>query len=217
MKNERIKSNLIHQKNECLKAYESIQERPELFDELCAALETFDFEGYKIKLENEIRQHLNDWWTNPEKGINKEEELYAVLFEYDYFFAKEVDAAAYGIGQWKDYQEQTEPFDMGYEYDFTTQFYAVPGITLNFFDPLERLDNPDLPSAYEDMEVSELEGFSELIQLYKISGILTIHEVFQKMDQQQEFEGLNYKDNFMFIIGEHDSGEFYPILIKERR
>lgn len=46
--------------------------------------------------------------------------------------------------------------------------------------------------------------------------MIAIHEVLKKMDQAGEFEELNYRDKFMLIIDEHDSGEVYPLLIKEK-
>ena len=46
--------------------------------------------------------------------------------------------------------------------------------------------------------------------------MLAIHEVLVKLDIEKEFESLNYKDNFMFLIDEHDSGEVYPLLIKKK-
>lgn len=216
MKNDQIKSYLVSQRDEYKRDFKAIRNKEIIFQEAYAALETFDFGAYKIKLEAEIRLNLKAWWTNPEEGILKEEELYAILFEYDHFFDKDVEAYAYGIGEWKDYEAQTEEFDMGWDYDFTTAFYSTDGLTLNFFDPLEKLDEPNLPDKYKDTEIDDLNGFQELIELYKLNGMIAIHEVLKKMDEAGEFEELNYRNKFMFIIDEHDSGEVYPLLIKEK-
>ncbi|MCE7990492.1 MAG: hypothetical protein HEP71_00875 [Roseivirga sp.] len=216
MKNNHIKSYLVNQRDEYKRDFQALSNKEEIFEGVYADLEAFDFDSYKIKLEAEIRLNLKKSWTNPKAGILKEEELYAILFEYDHFFDRDVEAYAYGIGEWKDYEVQTEEFDMGWDYDFTTDFYSTDGLTLNFFDPLEKLDEPNLPDRYKETEIHDLDGFSELISLYKLSGMIAIHEVLVKMDLADEFEALNYKNNFMFIIDEHDSGEVYPLLIKEK-
>ena len=129
---------------------------------------------------------------------------------------KDVEATSYGIGTWENYKIQIEEFDMGYDYDFTTEFYAAPGITLNFMDSLEKLDDSNLPSEYKDVNIYELKGHHELMKLYKIEGFIAIHETLIKMDAEGKFEELNYKNDFMFIIDEHDSGEVYPLLIKNK-
>ena len=217
MKNDQIRAYLISRRNEYQTAFQAIVSKEAIFETVYAELEAFDFAEYARQVEKEIRQNLREWWVNPEKGILKEEELFAILFEYDYFYLKGVEAQAYGIGKWEEYQVQTEEFDMGWDYDFTTEFYACPGITVNFFDPLERLDHPNLPEQYQTGGIHDLSGFQELVQLFKFDGMIAIHDVMTKMDGNQEFEALNYKDNFMFIINEHDSGEVFPLLVKERK
>jgi len=216
MKNEQIKLYLTKLRNEYEKEFQSISQKENIFKEVYADLKNFNFVDYKIRLEEEIKENLKEWWTNVEKGIVKEEELFAVLFEYGHYFAKGVQAESYGIGQWKEYEVKTEEFDMGFDYDFTTEFYAAPGLTLNFFDSLEKLDYSNLPANLQDDDIDEIAGYEELINLHKISGMINIQEVLQKLDNEKEFEELNYKNNFMFIIDEHDSGEVYPLLIKNK-
>lgn len=89
-----------------------------LFSELLQKLEEFDFESYKKQTENEIKTNLVDWWTNPSKGINPEEVVYSILFEYDYYLAKNVEAHSYGIVSWEDFKLHTKSFDMGCSYEF---------------------------------------------------------------------------------------------------
>ena len=216
MKNEKIKSNLIKLEKEYTLKLKSFFDLDKLVDDLLNELENFDFESYKVKLKKELIENLNQWWINPKKGIVKEEELFAILLEYGHFFSKEVEAEAYGIGEWKDYKVQFNKFDMGFDYDFTTEFYASPGITLDFFDSLEKLDYSNLPEKYEDDDIIDVKGFYELVELYKVKGYLAIHNVLLEMDSEGSFETLNYKNNFMFIIDEHDSGEVYPLLIKNK-
>ena len=195
------------------KAYDAFEKRiPDLVI-LDIWLQGSEHDGIQI-LEN-----LKEWWTNPEKGIKKDEELYAILFEYDYFFQKNVEAVAYGIGAYENYQIQTDKFDMGHDYDFTTAFYSSPGISLDFFDSLGALDHDNLPEKFKDTtidfdklkigepievdglnDIEDLLGYQEIIELHKLQGMLAIHEVLVKLDVEKEFEPLNYKDNFMFFL-----------------
>ncbi len=235
MTNELIRKNLTKRKESCLSALNSISNLDSYLNDILKNLNEFDFEIYKQDLKNEILENLKEWWTNPVKGIKKEEELFAILLEYDYFFQKNVEATAYGIGEWKDYQVQSDKFNMGFDYDFTTEFYACPGIKLNFFDSLEALDHSNLPEKYtnnnlnfDDLkigvpidvdvlnDIEDLEGYQEIIELHKCEGMLSIHDMFLELDKRKVFETINYKNNFMFLIEEHDSGEVYPLLIKEK-
>ncbi|WP_406685283.1 hypothetical protein N1F78_06040 [Seonamhaeicola sp. MEBiC1930] len=209
--------------------------RDSYLEDILKNLNRFDFNRYKQNVEKEILENLKEWWTNTDKGIKKEEELFAILFEYDYFFQKNVEASAYGIGEWKDYQAKTDKFNMGFDYDFATEFYACPGIKLNFFDSLEALDYSNLPEKYtnnnlnfdeikigeiievdEFNDIEDLLGYQEIVELHKYKGMLAIHDVLLELDSRKEFESLNYKDKFMFLIDEHDSGEVYPLLIKNK-
>ncbi|WP_298894732.1 hypothetical protein [uncultured Psychroserpens sp.] len=217
MSNSKIIATLFSLRNEYDTNFNAIPNLDKLLYRLYQELKSYDFETYKKHLEVEIEKNLNEWWINPEKGIIRDEELFAILFEFDgYFLMEGVDAAAYGIGTWKDYKVQTEEFDMGYDYDFATKFDALPGITMSFMDSLAILDDEKLPSEYKDVDIDELDGLIELFELYKFEGFIAIHETLMKMDFEQKFEGLNYKNNFMFIIDEHDSGEVYPLLIKNK-
>ena len=216
MKNKAINAFLENKRSEYERKFISIAKKETLFEEVYQELKAFDFEAYKVALASEIRQNLVQDWTNPAEGIVKEEELFAILFEYDHFFAKDVTAEAYGIGEWEDYQVQTEEFDMGWDYDFTSGFYALNGLTLNFFDPLEKLDDPNLPVRLQEADIFEVPGFRELIELFRYSGMFAIHEVLIKLDAEGLFETLNYKNDFMFIIDEHDSSEVFPLLIKQK-
>lgn len=235
MNNQIIRQNLIKNRNKYFSILDSNSNLDSYLKDILQNLKEFDFENYKQNLEIEVVKNLKDWWSNPKKGIKKEEELYAILFEYDYFFQKNVEATAYGIGEWKDFQVQFDKFDMGFDYDFTTDFYACPGIGLRFFDSLESLHHENLPEKYtndhinydelKDGDIIEMEefndielveGYDEIIELYKLEGMIAIHDVLLKIDRNDGFESLNYKDNFMFIIDEHDSGEVYPLLVKKK-
>ncbi|GLR16167.1 hypothetical protein [Portibacter lacus] len=213
-KNKEIKQNLERRLAESLNSFKSIKDKEPIFESLFTEFQSFNFETYKKQIEQEIQKNLAEWWTNPEQGIIPTEELFAILFEYDYFFQKDVEATSYGIGAWKDFKIQTDEFDMGFDYDFTTEFYACPGISVNFFNPLEILDHNNLEEKYSDIE--ELDGYDDIIQLFKTKGMISIHEVLERLDSEGIFNSLNCKENFMFIIDEHDSGEVFPLLIKSK-
>ncbi len=235
MTNELIRKNLTKRKESYLSVLNSIPNLDSYLKEILKNLNKFDFSSYKQNLENEILENLKEWWTNSNKGIKKEEQLFAILFEYDFFFKKNVEATAYGIEEWKDYRAQTDKFNMGFNYDFATEFYACPGIKLNFFDSLEALDHSNLPEKYtnnnlnldelkigelieidEFNDIEDLLGYQEIIELHKFQGMLAVHDVLLKLDSRKIFESLNYKNNFMFLIDEHDSGEVYPLLLKNK-
>jgi hypothetical protein len=98
---------------------------------------------------------------------------------------------------------------MGSNYDFAAGFYAMPGLTLNFFDNLEVLHWSN--RADEDEEVYRLEGYDELLKVYLFSGLVALNEVFVKLDKKGIFKSINAKQGFMFMIGEHDMGEVIPL------
>ncbi|MGL4631321.1 MAG: WGR domain-containing protein [Leadbetterella sp.] len=187
-----------------------------LFSELFQKIEEFDFESYKKQAEKEIETNLVDWWTNPSKGINPEEMVYSILFEYDYYLAKNVEAHSYGIVSWEDFKLHTKSFDMGYSYDFSAGFEASPGITLNFFDNLEIFHDWDnLPDDIDGNDLYYMEGYQELLKTYLFSGLVALNEVFKILNSKGIFKKIKSKKGFMFMIGEHDMGEVFPIFALE--
>ena len=103
-------------------------------------------------------------------------------------------------------------FDMGYSYDFAEGFEASPGISLNFFDNLEVFNDRDnLPDDIDEYELAYMEGYQELLKLYLFSGLVALNEVFKSLNEKGIFKKINTKKEFMFMIGEHDMGEVFPI------
>ena len=158
---------------------------------------------------------MSEWWTNSDKGIVEKELVQAILFEYDFYIEENCEALSYGICEWKNFEPHTKALDMGYSYDFTSEFEAMPGITLSFFDDLAPLDKTDFGPKYQFSGYLELPGIDNLLKSYIFSGLLAIHEAFTELDESKLFENINYEKGFMFVIGEHDTGEVYPLLIKE--
>ena len=217
MENQKIREKLTNNRDEYLNAFNSISNPDKLLKDLFKDLENFNFETYKIKLKKEIEKNLKEWWTNSKIGIKNDEGLFGILFEFDsYYYMKNVEATAYGINKWENFKVYADEFDMGYDYDFATEFYALPGITLNFLDSLNKLDDKKLSENYKQVtDLSDIEGHFELMELYKFEGFIAIHQVLTDLNKIGAFEVLNYKNGFMFMIGEHDSGEVYPLLIKK--
>lgn len=176
------------------------------FSDLYESLEKFDIVAYKAKVAHEIEVHLKDWWINPGKGIKPDEVVYSILFEYDSFWQKDVQADAYGIVAWENFKLHTKSFYID-DYDFAEGFYAMPGITLNFFDELEKLSWQHNP----DSTLSEEIGFEEIQKVYVFYGFVILNEVFYELGQKGIFKTINAKKGFMFMIGEHDMGDIFPI------
>lgn len=176
------------------------------FIELYQSLEKFDIVAYKAKVSYEVETHLKDWWINPGKGIKPDEVVYSILFEYDSFWQKDVQADAYGIVAWDSFKLHTKSFYLD-DYDFAEGFYAMPGITLNFFDELEKFSWQHDP----DGTLSEEIGFEEIQKVYVFYGFVILNEVFYELGQKGNFKTINAKKGFMFMIGEHDMGDIFPI------
>lgn len=210
--NDKISSYLKAQRDSYKGKLKAMTNLKPLFVEVLQKLDVFDFENYKKNTAHEIETHLTEWWTNPSKGINPDEVIYSILFEYDYYLAKNVQAHSYGIVSWEDFKLHTKSFDMGYSYDFAEGFEANPGISLNFFDNLEVFNGRDnLPDDIDEYELAYMEGYQELLKLYLFSGLVALNEVFKSLNEKGIFKKINTKKGFMFMIGEHDMGEVFPI------
>jgi len=165
--NDIINNNLLKIRDEHLKQINAFNDANILIRALMDELIKFDFEAYKFSIKNEITHNLQAFWTNTEKGILKKEKLYAILFEFgDFNYEKGAEASAYGIGKWENYQIQTDAFDMGDKYDFTTNFYAHPGLSLDFFDGLEKIPNADVWKRQDDI-------FWDKIELDEATSLMT--------------------------------------------
>ncbi len=201
---------LLESNTQKFKSYSSVLP---LITELFNSLQIFDWDLYKVKVSGEIKNNLDEWWTNPQKGIISDEVLSSILFEYDYFLQKDVHARAYGIVDWQDFKPYTKSFDMGYEYDFANRFEAVSGITFNFFDNLEALYWENLPETIDAGELFYTDGYQEMIKCYVYSGLIALHKVFADLDNQKLFDKINRRKGFMFLVGEHDTGEVFPVYV----
>ncbi|MFY7908627.1 MAG: WGR domain-containing protein [Emticicia sp.] len=201
---------LLESNTQKFKSYSSVLP---LITELFNSLQIFDWDLYKTQVTEEIKKNFDEWWTNPQKGIIDEVALFSILFEYDYYLQKDVHARAYGIVEWEDFKPHTKSFDMGYEYDFANGFEAVPGITLNFFDNLEVLYWENLPETIDAGELFYAEGYQEMIKCYVYNGLIALHKVFADLDNQKLFDKINKRRGFMFLVGEHDTGEVFPIYV----
>lgn len=157
----------------------------------------FNFDSYKESLKKEIKTNLKSYWTNIENGINSEEKLDAILLEHYVPDSINLEAYAYGIIDWEEKNVENIDINMGFEYDFAENFEQIDGITLNFFN------------SY--VGNCEIDLTCELADCYRVKGIIAIHETFYELHQENEFDCINKKDEFYFMVGEHDSFCF-PVL-----
>ena len=214
MLNHKINSNLKYLRDQSLSSFRVLKDVHPLFQDLFKSLERYDFTAFKRGLSKQIKSNLKEWWINPDRGIDQTEKLYAILFEYDYYiFRTNVEAMSYGIGSWENFKTHTNEFDMGYNYDFAG-FEAAPGLTLKYYDALETLANENLPEDLQMSGIYDAIGYQELISVYTFSGLVAIHEVFSELNDQGLFDEINVMNGFMILVGEHDSGSVYPVLIK---
>lgn len=163
----------------------------------------------------ELEANIQNWWTNPEKDIDVTSPLLAIFFEYGDLREKSEEAVAYGINKIESpLGFQVTPYKhLGY-YDFADGFYAVPGVTLECCAPLYRLaySNVISQAEYEDIDLYELEGYRELMNVYMYSTYLALHEALQQLYDQSKLNEINRKDPFYFLIQEHDA-EAQPLFI----
>lgn len=203
--NENIGRFLLKTKKSSLKKYRSFSNKDPLLESIFSKLEDFDFEIYITEVKKELTKALAEWWLNPEKGIVKEEKLYSILFEYDTTWWNDRHADAYGIVKWDSFQVYEQEFDMGYDYDFATGFYAMPGVTLSFFDYFQELDHEDaLDKKYEYGAYFDLPGFQELCEYATFCGYYSIHKALFQLLEEGVLAKLNHHERCLFAIGEHD-------------
>ena len=164
------------------------------------ALLNFNFNKYKENLKSEIKRNLRTIWTNHENGINRDQKLDAILFEYQVADSINLKAIGYGIIDWNEKEVDNVDVDMGYDYDFADGFEQVEGITLNFFDSY-------LDSLESDQDF-------RLADCYRLKGTIAVHEIFWELHQENEFEKINKNDEFYFLLGEHDSICYAVLSIK---
>ncbi len=216
MTNKKIKKELMKNQALHLKSFHAISNKNRVFTKIFEKFEAFDFAAYKLKIAAEIKHNLKDWWTNPEKGIIKEYPIQVILFEYDGTWWKNKEALAYGIWKWDKFDSDEEDAELGYNYEFTSEFEAMPGISLDYFNCFKILDKDEkLKRKYGVEDYWDLDGFDELSGYVEATGSLAIHQVFADLHAENVFSALNLEDNCKFFFGEHDAGELTIFIVKK--
>jgi hypothetical protein len=211
MNNQHIANFLRQRRDEAVKAFQAAPNVHPRFQETFATIVSFDFAAYRQQLHDEILQNVVCW-----QGDNTTEvkPLDAVLFEFNSIYEWAVEARAYGIIDWQKPGFQVSDFDMGYSYDFRSDFEAVLGISLSFLQPLEDLLNPEtiheLAEPEQDME--EIPGFQPLADAFLFSGLVVVHETLVELNQRSVFTKVGLEPDGLFLLGGHDTGLVYPIL-----
>jgi predicted DNA-binding WGR domain protein len=186
--------------------------------EVYQEVQAFNFEEYKKKVETELEENVIVW-TDIEKGFDPDEIISSILFEYDYFLEEAPEAASYGIVSWEAFKTHTRSFDMGYDYDFSSSIEASPGITLNFFGTIKKFSyhfEAELPEGIEHDSLFYMNGYSEIVNICKLTGFIALHQVLAKLTAKGTFDKIKMKKGFMFMIGEHDMGEVFPLFVTNK-
>ncbi|RBL89884.1 hypothetical protein [Chitinophaga flava] len=162
----------------------------------------------------ELEANIRNWWTNPEKDIDMETALFAILFEYSDLLTESEEALVYGITKLENpIPFQVTPYDNLGSYDFANGYYAVPGVSLECCTPLTKLAYFNIDEdKYGHLDVFELEGYSELSNIYMYNAYLALHKALQHLYDHDKLKGVSMKDSFYFLIGEHDC-EVQPLFV----
>lgn len=216
MTNEKIKTQLREDQKLHFKNFHAIPDKNLVFTNIFKKFADFDFANYKAKLAAEIKENLKEWWTNTEKGIIKEYPIQVLLFEYDGTWWKNKEALAYGIWKWDKYDSKEADPELGYNYEFTSEFEAMPGISLTYFDCFGILDEDEkLKKKYGVEDYWDMDGYDELIGYAEATGNLAIHEVLADLHSENVFSALNLEDKCFVFFGEHDMGETTLFVIEK--
>jgi len=216
MTNESIKSYFLNEAKKSRQEFQEIANKNRILTEIFDKFEAFDFTAYKLKVAAEIKKNIKEWWTNPEKGIIKEYPIQIILFEYDGTWWKDKEALAYGIWKWDKYNSEEEDPELGYNYEFTSEFEAMPGISLDYFNCFGILDEDEkVKNEYDAENYWDLAGYDELSAYAEAKGSLVIHEVFADLYTENGFSDLNLEDKCFIFFGEHDMGETTIFIIEK--
>ncbi|WP_422104111.1 hypothetical protein [Winogradskyella sp.] len=175
---------------------ERFTETESVFNELM----NYNFDRYKRKLKKEIKRKIKRSWTNPKKGINPELKLDAFLFEHYFPEVKDHEADIYGIIDWEEKKVDQLVIDMGYAYDFADGLEQDPGITMQFYNPFVK--NKLGKSYYKDgILITE---DTELAKCFQLKGMISIHQAFYELHNENAFDKVHKNDEFYILFGEHD-------------
>lgn len=179
-------------------------------------LELVDFNEFAANAEAAIITNLKKWWTNPSVGIKRSEKLYAILFEYNISTSHGdayIDCVAYGINHWPACEAHTDQFDMGFDYDFATEFYSLPAFSMIYMLPIMALEPKDLKRETQDIDdLEDIKGYLEISNIFKYKGYLKLNVILHELEKKGIFDSLNRHNNFLFLIQEHDSESTTPLL-----
>jgi hypothetical protein len=186
-----------------------------LLDQFRTAIKTINIEDISAKFELEVSINIKEWWTNKEKDVDTEANLLAILFTYGDLDELKSEALAYGIIKSDvSLKSRPEPYFLD-SHDYANGFYAMPGITLNSRDSLNRLHWRNvIDENNKRVEVYDLEGRHELFDTFRHSIELSLHYALKKLRDNGEFAQLKMNKSFHFLLQEHDE-KVRPILIIE--
>lgn len=216
--NAKIKANLKTNLLKWKSKFQNIDKIDNKLDELKIQLNKIDFDQFKIETKDSIISNVTEWWQNQEKGIDLTQELLAILFEYNVNYVGDktiVICDAYGLVEWKNHDIYLSEFEMGFDYDFATEFYALPAFSMNYLNTISKLELKDFESISEEIsDIEDIKGYTSLLNIYKYKGYIQIQAILEELESNGVFDKLNRKKGFSFLIQEHDELYITPLLIK---
>jgi hypothetical protein len=200
--NNEIKKQLNKQLNKSIKRFKAFKHPHILFTEIFAELDKIDKEAAKKTIMDELEHNCINSWTNPEEGVNPNEQVEVFLFEYDDPCA--LNAAAYGIVGGKGFKIKSVPYYYGGNYDFVSGLDATYGINLtDILSPLYKIDNFSVVNN-EKVPFYEKKGYTELVNAFLNTAYLILHDALSEFVKGETFKKINRPPIFKILIGEHD-------------
>ncbi|MBO0929866.1 hypothetical protein [Fibrella aquatilis] len=153
-------------------------------------LKSIDYGSLSQAYLHEMLENSDEWWPMTEVPFD------ALLFEYDYLGRLDPTAESYGLRAENpaDLKRQTEPYFLGYAYDFAQPIEATPGITLRLLNPLSTVES-----------TNAVELMSELKTAYLYAAFVALHDAITEFVSTDSFNKLLRLSPFHFLIQEHDS------------
>jgi hypothetical protein len=196
--NNEVKKQLEKQIRQSTSDFKAVESPHILFTEIFSELGKIDEQAAKQDFIEQLEHYCATDWTNPSEGVNPDEKIEALLFEYDDPFGGG-SSAAYGIVG-SGFRIKSVPYLCGSDYSFASGMDATCGIALKPLHPLFRINE-----EYEDVEFWDEEGYYELLSAFHNTTYLILHEAVSVFVKGEIFKEMNRTSIFKIVICEHGS------------
>jgi hypothetical protein len=197
--NNEVKKQLEKQINQSIDDFKAIEFPHILFTEIFSELDKIDKEAARQDFIEQLEHYCSTDWTNPDEGMNPDEKLDALLFEYDDPCGGAF-SAAYGIVG-SGFKVKSVPYLCGSDYGFASGMDATYGVRLKPLSPLDKVHGKE----YEGVEFWEEDGYFELLGAFVNTTCLILHEAVSVFVKGETFKKMNITKIFKIVICEHDS------------